>query len=96
MAEGPLVIIFEMIIFLIRNSFTTVLELFSLFGRFIGSLALMTSAGGGLGIILAVILLAVIGLFAVKFFFGSAKRVFLLGLAGIAIILFILLGLSAL
>ncbi len=95
MAEGPLFIILEMIQLLLENVLGTMLSLFGLLGELLGSLLVVIGVGGTLGLFLAVAILAVVGFFMAKFFFGSMKTVALLVMAGFLIIAFLLWGFSA-
>ena len=96
MAEGPLFIILEMIQLLLDNVLNTMLSLFGLLAELLGSLLVVIGVGGALGMFLAVIILAVVGFFMAKFFFGSMKTVVLLVVAGFLIIAFLLWGFSTL
>jgi hypothetical protein len=94
MTGGPLIIILEMILLVIENVLGTMFSLLGLLGQLIGSLLLVSYAGGSLGIFLAFAVLALAGFFLAKFFFGSVKTVILLIIAGFFVLVFIVWGLS--
>jgi hypothetical protein len=92
MAEGPVFVILDMIALVIRNTLNTIFSLFGLSGDLLSSLSLVSAAGGGLGLIIVLVILAAVGFFIVKFLFGSMKTVSLLILAGLAILAFLFIG----
>lgn len=96
MAEGPLFVILEMIQLVLANAITTLMDLFGLAGRLLGSLLLVSAVGGTLGMVLAVITIGIVGFFLVKFFMGSMKTIIVLIFAVFLIILFLVWGYSSL
>jgi hypothetical protein len=96
MAEGPLFVILDMIQLVLGNAVSTLIDLFGMAGRLLGSLLLVSAVGGTLGIVLAVIVLAVAGFFLAKFFMGSMRTIILLIVSVFLIMLFLLWGYSTL
>lgn len=92
MAEAPLVIIMEMIATLIKSVITTLLDIFEIFWRLVGSLLLVSSIGGASTLLLAAVVFGLVLFFLSKFLFGSVKSIIILVMAGIFILLLILIG----
>ena len=95
MAEGPLFVILEMIQLVLGNAVSTLVDLFGIAARLLGSLLLVSAAGGTLGFVLAVIVLAIAGFFLAKFFIGSVKTIILLAVAFLLIVLLLVWGYSS-
>jgi hypothetical protein len=95
MTEGPLIIILDMIMLVIQNVLGTLSSLMGMLGELLGSLFVVAGVGGTLGIFLAFIIIALVGFFLAKFFFGSVKTVLLLIVVGFLILVFILFGSGA-
>ncbi len=93
-AEGPIFVILDMISLLIENTVGTMMSLLGLSGDLMGSLSLVMSSGGLLGMVVAFAVLLLVGFFLLKIFFGSVKTVAMLALAGVLLLVFILVGLS--
>lgn len=94
MTEGPLIVIFNMITLLIENTVNTVASLFVLIRELFGSLAFVSAIGGAEGIMVTVFILAIVGVFLLKFFWGSLKTVLILVFLGFLILAFMLFGSS--
>ena len=96
MAEGPLIIIANMLAYLLKSSADTAIGMLGMLGNLIGSLFLVAGAGGTLGLILAVGIMGIVGYFIVKFFYGSVKTIMVLLGVLFIIILFLIWGVSSL
>lgn len=95
MAEGAAFVILDIIEFLARSTVGTMLDLLGLSGRLLESLSFLSSAGGLLGIGLALLIISGAGFLVAKFLLGSVKTLVKLAFVGIVIVALLLLGFSA-
>jgi hypothetical protein len=93
MADAPLTIILEMISLLIQHTINTFKGIFSLLLELFGSLSAVSTAGT-LGLLVAYGVLALVGFFLAKFFFGSVKKVLVLLSVGFLVLMLIIFGTS--
>lgn len=92
MAEGPIYVILDMIVLVMQNTLGTIFGILGLSGNLLDSLAAVTSAGGGLGLIIVLVIIFAVGFFVVKFMFGSMKTIGILILLGLGILAFLFMG----
>jgi hypothetical protein len=92
MAEGPVQIILEMVKLLIENTIGTGLRLIGLSGDMFSSISVITSAGGGMGTLVILILIFFVGALVVKFLLGSMKMLAILILAGLGLLALLFVG----
>jgi hypothetical protein len=92
MTEGPIYIILEMLTTLINHTAESIFTLLGLSGDLLSSLSVVSSVGGGLGLVIVLLVLGVAGFFVVKFLLGSMKTVAMLILGVLAILAFLFVG----
>ncbi len=92
MAEGPIYVILDMIVLVMQNTLGTIFGILGLSGNLMESLAAVTSAGGGLGLLIVLVIIFAAGFFVVKFLLGSMKTMAILILLGLAILAFLFVG----
>ncbi len=92
MVEGPIYVIIDMIKLLLENTIGTIFGLLGLSGDLLSSLSVVSSVGGGLGLVIVLVILFAAGFFVVKFLLGSMKTAAFLILAGLAILAFLFIG----
>ena len=91
-AESPLYIIFEMIYLVIMGTISTIAAVFGKFFELLASLEFI-SGFGALGLILAVVIMAVVAFVFIKFFAKSGKMLIPFFIAGVVLLWIIILAL---
>jgi hypothetical protein len=88
MVDAPLDLIFEMVVTVLQNTVSTLFSLLGTLGDLFRSLGFVSSTGG-LGFMLAIVVLAVVLFFLGKFILKSGKLIITLFLIGM-VLLFLL------
>lgn len=91
---SPVYTLLEMVWALASNSVTTIIEVLSLFSRFINELMGMSSAGGPIGIVASVAIIAIVGFFIAKFIMGAQKTIIILIIVGLILLWLLVLGVA--
>jgi len=86
MVEAPLTVIFEMVQTILQNAVSTLSSLFGLLADLFQSLSFVGGTGG-LGFVLAIIVLAVVLFFLGKFILKSGKLIIILFVIGLILLL---------
>jgi hypothetical protein len=94
MAEGPLYVILDMITLILDNTIGTLLRLLGMSGNLMESLSLVSSVGGGLGLLIVLAVIFVVGFFVFKFLLRSMKTIGMLILALLAVLALLFIGSS--
>ncbi len=92
MVEGPIYVILDMITLVLKNTVGTIFSLLGLSENLLGSLTAVTLAGGGLGLAIVLVIIAVVGFFVVKFLLRSMKLIAILILLGLGVLAFLFVG----
>ncbi len=85
MVEAPLTVIFEMVVMVFQNAVSTIFGLFGMMGNLSQSLSFI-SGTGSLGLILAVVVMAVVLFFVGKFVLKSGKLIIILFIIGLVML----------
>ena len=83
--SSPIGLIIEMIVLILKNTISTLVNILGILGEFISSLGSVSSFGP-LPFLISILLLGAVLLFLGKFFIGSIKTIILLFIAGFVIL----------
>ncbi len=91
---SPVYTLLEMVWALTSNSVTTIIELITLFSRFINELFSISAAGGPIGIMASVAIIAIVGFFIARFIMGAQKTIIILIIVGLILLWLLVLGVA--
>ncbi|GEM_PF-6769141 len=92
---SPVYTLLEMVWTLASNSVTTMIDVLTLFNRFIVEmLGVSSSLGGAYGIVASLAIIAIVGYFIARFIMGAEKTIIILIIVGLILLWLLVLGVS--